>query len=96
MISFPITKNNQLPPVIGIENTVALLNEDVPCPLISRYRKERTGKFGWGEIGHTVQVLKCTKLEALEETQVDHSLNPYENKIPLTRIRQKICHARRS
>src|SRR5690606_23492705 len=63
LISY-IAKNTQLP-VKGIENTVALLNEDCTVPFISRYRKERTGNLDEVQIGAIVQYK--SQFEALEK-----------------------------
>tara|TARA_R110002050_G_scaffold161882_3_gene291680 strand:- start:1342 stop:3465 length:2124 start_codon:yes stop_codon:yes gene_type:complete len=63
LISY-ISKNTQLP-LKGIENTVALLNEDCTVPFISRYRKERTGNLDEVQIGAIVQFK--SQFEALEK-----------------------------
>jgi uncharacterized protein len=63
LISY-ITKFTQLP-LKGIENTLALLNEDCTVPFISRYRKERTGNLDEVQIGAIVQYK--AQFEALEK-----------------------------
>ncbi len=82
-----ISKHSQLP-LKGIENTVALLNEDCTVPFISRYRKERTGNLDEVQVGAIVQFKaqfealekrKTAVLKAIEEQQ---SLSPeLKNKI---------------
>ncbi|MCK5440683.1 MAG: RNA-binding transcriptional accessory protein, partial [Maribacter sp.] len=73
-----ILKNTQLPEK-GIQNTVALLNEDCSVPFISRYRKERTGNLDEVQIGlivnfktqfKAIEKRKATILKALDEQNV--------------------------
>ena len=89
LISY-ITKNTQLP-VKGIENTVALLNEDCTLPFISRYRKERTGNLDEVQIGAIVQFK--AQFEALEKRK-STILKAIEEQDSLTpELGQKIANA---
>ena len=89
LISY-ITKNTQLP-AKGIENTVALLNEDCTLPFISRYRKERTGNLDEGQIGAIVQYK--AQFEALEKRK-STILKSIEEQDSLTpELGQKIANA---
>ena len=56
LLSFIISKTNL--PAKGIENTIALFNEDCTVPFISRYRKERTGNLDEVEIGKILEFKK--------------------------------------
>ncbi|MCK0133047.1 Tex family protein [Arenibacter sp. S6351L] len=80
LISY-ISKNTQLP-LKGIENTVALLNEDCTVPFISRYRKERTGNLDEVQIGAIVQYK--SQFEALEKRKsaILKSIEEQEELIP--------------
>ena len=73
-----IKSNTELPEK-GIQNTIALLNEDCTIPFISRYRKERTGNLDEVQIGdivkykeqfETLEKRKKAILKALEEQGV--------------------------
>jgi len=80
MISY-IAQYTQLP-LKGIENTVALLNEDCTIPFISRYRKERTGNLDEVQVGAIVQykaqfeALEKRKLAILKAIEEQDSLTP--------------------
>ena len=80
LISY-IVKNTQLS-LKGIENTVALLNEDCTVPFISRYRKERTGNLDEVQIGYIVQyksqfeALEKRKLAILKSIEEQEELSP--------------------
>ena len=77
LVSFISSKTNL--PIKGIENTIALFNEDCTIPFISRYRKERTGNLDEVQIGSILEFKKIFEelgkrklgiLKSLEEQEV--------------------------
>ncbi|WP_298474510.1 Tex family protein [uncultured Maribacter sp.] len=77
MINYILKRTNL--PEKGIQNTIALLDEDCTIPFISRYRKERTGNLDEVQIGEIVKYKeqynalekrKKAILKALEEQAV--------------------------
>ncbi len=66
LLGFITSKTNL--PVKGIENTIALFNEDCTIPFISRYRKERTGNLDEVQIGSILEFKKI--FEELEKRKL--------------------------
>ena len=85
-----IYKHTQLPEK-GIQNTVALLDDDCTTPFISRYRKEKTGNLDEVQISAIVtfkaefEALQKRKIAVLKSIEAQHALtDELQSKIEAT------------
>ncbi|MFK5972307.1 MAG: Tex family protein [Flavobacteriaceae bacterium] len=85
-----ILQHTQLP-LKGIENTVALLDEDCTIPFISRYRKERTGNLDEVQIGAIVA--SKAQFEALQKRKTAIRKALEEQQVLTTELQEKIDQA---
>ncbi|MFX0555689.1 Tex family protein [Maribacter sp. CXY002] len=91
-----VIRHTQLPEN-GIQNTIALLNQDCTVPFISRYRKEKTGNLDEVQIGEIVKykelfdALSKRKQAILKAVEEQGVLTPelkskFESAVDLTQL----------